>query len=501
MLAGIGEFAIRSGGPPIVTRLTYARCISSRYDLEKSTLRFEYQASAHRSAQLASEPPATAATTSTDLSAIPHLFKTHRQSTSMPIECELRCDTDTWSTSLDIVIDPPPVSVTCLRRHKLSSGGGGSWLVITHDPILLEDEHVVLMVRKGAAASTSIHNSKDKHVVLVNGTKIKVDIEDLAEADVKLLSKQKRVKPTRIPLDQPPVLGAVRARSKDSTSNRSASPSQTPASSIDGSSASSITTITGAALRFASPFTRLIYPTFAMPSPSVVLPPLDPPVPASTVSAVVQPMQQALDALDSLRLLHSQSQDAASWTAVSSQPPADSLLIEKRLIPHVSTAFPVHRASRVIQGSTAEDVCSVVGHSGGISRRVWDERFEERIPLESFGNGCETAFVSSKTGGLVFRDRGFYLASLTAMGAEPNPTTPKTGSSPANSPLSTIFHVSSSFAIEGASVSFNPAKVNPNGLPIGTQFIEGWVMEVSWLVPHVSSRHCFVLYMLTSSCP
>lgn len=59
---------------------------------------------------------------------------------SLPaVELELRCDLDTWAALLDIVVDPPPHSISCLRRHKLSTEGGGLWLTLTHDSILMDD--------------------------------------------------------------------------------------------------------------------------------------------------------------------------------------------------------------------------------------------------------------------------------------------------------------------------------------------------------------------------
>ncbi|KAK7678092.1 hypothetical protein QCA50_018885 [Cerrena zonata] len=63
------------------------------------------------------------------------------QSASIPIiECELRCDLDTWSSSLVIVIDPPPQSIACLRQHKLAVAGGQLWLTVSHDAVHASDE-------------------------------------------------------------------------------------------------------------------------------------------------------------------------------------------------------------------------------------------------------------------------------------------------------------------------------------------------------------------------
>jgi hypothetical protein len=58
----------------------------------------------------------------------------------------------------------------------------------------------------------SLGSGKDKGVVMVNGTRVTVDVEELPEQEIKALAKRKRTKPIRIPLDQPPVVGVIRRR-------------------------------------------------------------------------------------------------------------------------------------------------------------------------------------------------------------------------------------------------------------------------------------------------
>ena len=41
-MAGVGEFAIKNGGPPVLTRLVGAKATMSRYDHEKGSLKLEY---------------------------------------------------------------------------------------------------------------------------------------------------------------------------------------------------------------------------------------------------------------------------------------------------------------------------------------------------------------------------------------------------------------------------------------------------------------------------
>lgn len=369
-----------------------------------------------------------------------------------------------WSTSLEVVIDPPPQSVSCLRRHRLSSGGGGTWITIEHDAVVLGEEHVVVTVRRGPAVG------KDKHLLTVNGSKVRVDVEDLPETEVRKLAKMKRVQPTRIPLDQPPALGVSRRR------ERSVEPPPTPTTpdmshSFRPSSPPVSSSLASVTSHFTAPLTRLFYSASDAPAPvSTVLPPTSPTTPPPAPTSPPTPAQAALDALDSLRLLHSQTRDTGSWILVSDK---DGLLVQKRTFPTVSTAHPVHRASRVFQGCTPEEVIGAVAATS--TRKAWDDRIDSVVPLEVYAGGVTAAFVTASCA-FPFRDRGFYLASLTAkaegdFSSSGGPGTPTTGAT-----TTTIFHVSTSFPADSAS-AFDSAKVNPYVLPIGSQIIEGWVLS------------------------
>ena len=46
----------------------------------------------------------------------------------------------------------------------------------------------------------------------MNGAKVAVDVEEFSEQEIKALTKQKRVKPPRIPWDQPLVDRVIRRR-------------------------------------------------------------------------------------------------------------------------------------------------------------------------------------------------------------------------------------------------------------------------------------------------
>ena len=57
---------------------------------------------------------------------------------------------DTLATSLDIIVDPHPQSISCLRRHGLSSGGGGLWLTLTRDTVLASKGRMMAIVQKAS---------------------------------------------------------------------------------------------------------------------------------------------------------------------------------------------------------------------------------------------------------------------------------------------------------------------------------------------------------------
>lgn len=548
-LAGIGEFAIKCGGPPIVTRLAGAKATEIRYDHERALFRIEYEVSASRRTL-----------TSPEISPTNSRSDDGSSSSSMPatVECELRCDMDTWAASFDIVVDPPPQSVSCLRRHRLSSGGGGLWLTLTHDAVLAGEERLMAIVRRGPG--------RERGVVMVNGSKVAVDVEDLPESEIKSLSKQKRVKPRRIPLDQPPVLGVIRRRQGNSNngnvdSEESPPPSPTTttttttkaegtgtgtpaAAAAEGKSSNSMWS--SAVPRFRSPLGR--YLMQAMESTQQAVAAIAPPsssgagagagsndAAAAAYSTSNVPMEYALNALQYLQALHSRSSTGTSTgptstsaTTVSISVSADSggsgggaggwaLISEKgfplhrKLAPEISATLPVYKGERVIEGISAEEIAAVV--TSYDARRRWDERFVGAQVLEAFAaaGAAHTAFAVSKAS-FPFRDRGFYLASILARGSREGGSGSSNNSSNINSGGSGItggskeggggtssssssspdgrspplFCVSASFPAELAPTTTSK-NYNPYNLPIGQMFIDGWILET--LDPYTTENY------------
>ena len=452
-VAGIGEFAIKCGGPPIVTRLESAKANQLRYDHERASFRVEYEGCAKR--RTASE--------ATRERGMP--------SPSLPvIECEVRCDLDTWASSLDIVVDPPPQAIAALRRHRFSAGGGGLWLTITHDAVFSEQERLQVIVRKGPMAAP-----KDKGLVMINGAKVEVDVEEMPEREAKNLMKQKRVKPTRVPLDQPPVLGVIRRRRAEWDADKEGEDGDGQSSNPSSPSTTSFTTTAPSfATSVSKFFTYAVEQATSTTQQAVAA--ISPAIAAgedTTLLSSKLPMQYALDALAFAQDLHAQPK-GDGWIVVSEK----DFPVYRKSFPEISAVIPVHKGEKVIEGVAAEEVASVL--TSYDCRKQWDTRFDSVSVLEAYGADAHTAFVIMK-GGFPFRDRGFYLASLIARGTSPAPISRRNTvdveqlSSEAHS-RSAIFCVSASFSPDSVS-QFASSKYNAYTLPVGRVFLDAWILE------------------------
>ncbi|KAJ6485778.1 hypothetical protein C8R45DRAFT_997848 [Mycena sanguinolenta] len=438
-LAGIGEFAIKCGGPPVVTRLAGAKANEMRYDHDRSSFKVEYEASASRQSATSGSDTSTNAIGTTGLPVI---------------ECELRCDMDTWAPSLDIVVDPPPQSLSCLRRHRLSAEGGGLWLTLTHDAMFVDDERLLVLVRRAPG--------KEKGLVMVNGTKIAVDVEELPDSEIKTLMKQKRVKPARIPLDQPPVVGVIRRRRAEWDTD-SGEPSDS------GANARSMGWAT--APKISSPLTRFF--TYAVDQTTTttqqaiaaISPAMGDPVPSSSKL----PMQHALEALSWVQQSHSNS-SSEGWVSLNDK----AMSIRRRLCAEISPIIQVHKGEKVVEGVSAEELVAIVTEFE--CRKKWDERLDSGTVLESYGADCRTSFVVAKAG-FPFRDRGFYVASVLARAhVSPSRRTNADVAEQSNGLRNAIFYVSASFSPDSVA-AFSAAKYNPYALPIGRVFVDAWILE------------------------
>ncbi|KAF8972730.1 hypothetical protein BDZ97DRAFT_1782409 [Flammula alnicola] len=450
-LAGIGEFAIKCGGPPVVTRLAGAKANELRYDHERGMFKVEYEPSASR--RSTSTLGANGKSDGLDNSGLP------------AIECEIRCDIDTWASSLDIVVDPPPQTITCLRRHRLSAEGGGLWLTLIHDSIFVDDERLLALVRRAPG--------KEKGLVMVNGAKVQVDVEELPEHEIKSLTRQKRVKPPRIPLDQPPVMGVIKRRKAE----WSGADEQDPSSVAKEDSGASGTR--GTAPRISSPLSRFF--TYAVDQATTTtqqaVAAISPANMAATSSMALDstklPMQYALEALAWTQEFNSKPQTQDGWTLVGDK----GVIVQRKVMPEISPFIPVHKGFKVIEGVSAEELAAVINEFD--CRKTWDERYDSARVLESYGGQARTTFLVAK-GGFPFRDRGFYLANVMAREHMPLSSLSRrnTGEVAEQSPTArnAIFCVSASFSPDSAK-AFSPEKYNSYALPIGRVYVDAWILE------------------------
>lgn len=477
-VSGVGEFAIKCGGPPIVSRLGGARALVNRYDHEKGVFRLEYESDASRntSQNLQNSTPSASVPDLSETLTTPNVPQ------SRPFtECELRCDLETWGGPIDLVIDPPPQNVSCLRRHRLSDNGGGLWVTIEHDADFVMGERLRAVVRKGAVSST-----KDRNAVFVNGTKAKIEVEELPEVEVKLLSKRKRVKPIRIPLDQPPIISAIQRRRAEWAADAEvpASPDSVLAVGVSPLRASSPSRIGNSFSRFMTLAVSqaATSTTAAMSAVAKPFALTEQTVPTSNK----MPMQHALDALAYLRTSYTRPSQEG-WQQVAD---TSGFVVYKKLETEVSRTIPVHKGSKVIEGVAAEEIVNIL--TSYDCRKQWDDRLDSATVLQDFGYGCQTNFTVIK-GAFPFQPRGFYTASALAR-AVPEPPSPSQAtrgnglltpsSEGGRNPI--YYCATASFNPESIA-DFNPNKYNPSGYAVGRVHLRGWIVET--LDPYTAENY------------
>lgn len=355
--------------------------------------------------------------------------------------------------------------------------------------------------------------------LVVNGARVKVDVEELSEAEAKALAKAKRVKPMRIPLDEPPVLWAKRG--KATTPGDSNTGEGNEGTGTDTEEAGSGTGVVKSVMNWGLGMGSLglgmgglgkmwapagvnvgVGNPAATEESTNVLGITAPDVQSGVETAITSvaqpssllrlvtntsapvssaptgerpPMASALDALGFLTRQHAKNPTpdsvptAGGWTPVNTKA---GLTVTKRIDAMFSSTLPVHRCAKVLQGVSAEDVAGAI--TCAESRTQWDTWFDAGASavLEEYGAGARTEFAVLK-GGFPFRDRGFYVSTLSARAAS-GPGTP-----------GLIFLTSASY--NNATQHFAPGKVNPYSLPVGQMPLYGWVIET--LDPYTAENY------------
>ena len=483
-VAGVGEYVIKHGAPPVLTGVRGVRVREVKYEHEKGSFKVEGEPCL---GEVGKEGVREGGGKEGG--------KGNGERSKPCMELEIRCDLDMWasSTGVDVVVDPPPTTVSCLRRHRLS-GGGGLWMTFGFDALFGEDERVRVIVRRAPgvvnpSSSTTVTTISTpppppttlgslKNLVMVNGTRVSVDVEEMTEEEMKNAKRKERVRPERVPLDQPlpplppgvVVVNGLRRRKTE-----------------DGVTKTSVNGNGNTKPKESSPLAR--FWTFAGGG-------VQGPVSEPRLDPSKMPLQYALEALKWTQDLYSRGETKSSqgWTVCYQ---SGEEVVHKRIYPTLTSSVPVHQSTRLIQGMRVVDVLPFVMDP----RSEWDERFVERKVVERFGGGSMVGFEVRKGGlGLFpFRERGFWVTSVL-------------GSFPSSSPLQVgeekgkhgkgggpVFVVTCSFSthVQPRTLSrmVDVDKVNPAHVTMGRLYLDAWILEMvdpyevandgNWEIPSV----------------
>jgi hypothetical protein len=467
-MAGLGETAIKTGGPPVISRLSGAKISASRYDVEKAVVKFTYEAAIVRTVTSAPKTAVSSAMQTEDASTngsrrgseTPTVIE-EEKATSM--ECQIRCDPDRWANSLEVVVDPPPSSFSVLKRHSLTENGG-LWLTVEHEnansPL---NRKVTVSIQARPAAGVG----REKTTVLLNGTNVEIDKADLAAADVTAFKKQKRSQVTRRSLDQPVSVPLLRRRATGVPSlklpegDEAAPETETPEEIVRP--LPETPTWAGSISGW--------FNTAAGGAKSIIVAPSGPPPEACKQ----QPFDAAAGALERLVRIHidrfSESTTADDQWLVASR--NGNAIVEKKVLPFVSESLPVYRSSRIIQGSSAEDVSAII--SSSTHRKTWDAaKLIDTKLLAAYGEGVHLQFSSNKMA-FPYKNRAFQTINIVARaetGGPPSPVPNFTSTGDA----ALIFHASTS-NFDASTLGLDPRTVNPLNMPLGNIVLEGWILE------------------------
>ncbi|KAJ9112079.1 hypothetical protein QFC22_006378 [Naganishia vaughanmartiniae] len=472
-VSGLGEHAIKIGAPPAIVRLEGAQLNYSQLIAEARQLKITY----------APATAWTAVSTSKKPGSLPaHLVDGGGSGLSTPaieqgeprilaiedkshdIECNVRCDTNKyWTSGIDIVVDPPPRSVTALHRHKLAESGGGLWVTINHDKAAIGTECVSLTLR-----AKSGDDKRDRFPLYVNGALVKVDTEEIGEAEIQSMKKQKRSKLTRRPLDQPPALPILRRQATSSSLQDSGTvdaPHGAAAPQLSPMVASNVWS------RFSSPLTS-IYSSAAQSSKNLFL--AKPLSLAQTELTQKSPIDALGHAFEQLFRIHvdrfsETTSSDAQWQQISKGPAG---IVESKILPFVSNDIPVYRSSRIIQNFNADDISAVI--SSWSHRKVWDTKLMQSTTLQSYGEGVTVDWMSQSMA-FPLRPRGFVVGNMTVKGDDVGNKSPLSSTS-ATTNASLTFHVSTS-SFDRTNLMKRADRFNPQGYTVGNVILEGWILE------------------------
>lgn len=463
-MSGLGESAIKTGGPPVISRLNGAKIVTAKYDVDTGTSKFVYEPAAIRTISTQttlSAPGADNATESQRQRPGVEVQSIAYEEKPNVIECQIRCDPERWGSCLDIVVDPPPSVFSALRRHSLSENGG-LWLSLEHNiigPAASQRIQISVKAMVGAGAG------KDK--LMLNGREIGVDRVDIDSVELAALKRQKRAPVNRHSLDQPATMPVLRRRTTGLPPQRN---DQVEAEVVEEEEEEP----KPKPLPIPSTWVGSVggwFGSAASGAKSVLVPVQR----SATASSQNHPSNAIAAALEQLVKIHldrfSESTTADDQWIMASR--SGDAIVEKKILPFVSTNLPVYRSSRIIQGAASAEISAII--SSDSHRQMWDAAKLSTVrTICSFGDGIE---VQSSTVKMAFpyKQRVFNTVRMVAK-AELNGQNSPSPNFAISQDSSLTFHVATSL-FDAAELGLDQKALMPPGYAAGSVVLEGWILE------------------------
>lgn len=373
------------------------------------------------------------------------------------LESVLRLDLDVWSPSgATLVIEPAPDRVSAVLRHRLSEKGSGCWITVEHNgEARAEAEHTsTISVTIEKSQNVAVPSARGPPIIMVNGESIKLEREELDDAEVQSRRMQKRIANRAIMLDRSPTPRAT------AHFGRPPSIAEAPISTPTATS------------RAPTPTAHKRVKSAANAAD----------MNASSDLTSKLPIHYAFDALSILQQLHQENADArvdeSDWTILSYAENNAPIRISKRNMPSLSLNLPLYRVERTLPGVSEEQLLRLIQSNSSNTRTTWDERLSSIENIAQYDNACSSSIWIARPS-FPTRSRIAYMASVRAREEVAN-------DGPAKQETSVTYVAASSVPLsafdldcsEGraivASERLNPSKLLETYVPL-----EGWVIETN----------------------
>lgn len=392
----------------------------------------------------------------TATSHVQYLPKHNRKATGA--ESVFRLDLDIWSSSgVSLRIDPPPLRVSAVARHRLSEKGSGCWITIEHqNPTIFTESQetpaISVVIEKGNDSAISAGPARNS--VVVNGEKIRVDLEELQDSEIQARRLQKRVINRAVMLDRSP----------------------TPRNTAHFGRPPSIAEIVGTD---GEPLARSATPLNTVERPPSIAP--------ATRREIIMgkqklPLDYAFDALASLQSLYKESADARSdatdWTILSYAENNLPIRISRRSSSAVSAELPLYRVERTLPNVSEDQLLRLIQATSSNVRTSWDDRLSSIERIAQYQNGFSTNTWIAQSS-FPTRARIAYVATVRAQEHQPIDETSEKRSLVTYVASSSIPITAFEQERREARAIVAAERLNPSRLADARIPLEGWVIESS----------------------